>query len=157
MHPDTRLDRLRQRTANVRYRPRVVCLVALDRLIVAGDGMAALVAIAGGSYDAVAASDTSQEWTWEQLAVHAPEVILVMPRGLGLEQIRAALPELTRHPVWASLPAVQNRRVYAVDGNLYCDPAAPCRAEDAELLAALIQPGRCASLLPPDSSFRIEM
>jgi len=46
---------------------------------------------------------------------------------------------------------VRNGRAYAVDGNAYLNRPGPRLIDSAELLAGLIQPGHCASLLPPNS------
>jgi iron complex transport system substrate-binding protein len=54
------------------------------------------------------------------------------------------------------LPAVRNRRAYAIDGNSYVNRPGPRIAESAELLAGLIQPGFFAALIPPQSYMRID-
>ena len=74
-----------------------------------------------------------------------------MPCGFKLEQTRRELPQLTARPEWQALPAVRNGRVYSVDGNAYLNRPGPRIVDSAELLAGLIQPGHCASLIPPGS------
>lgn len=146
-----RVDSVRKRTAAARYRPRVACIEWIEPLMLAGNWIPEIVTLGGGSYDAVAPGTHSPTWDWAQLAAYAPEVVLVMPCGFGLEQTRAELATLTEHPHWRELPAVRNGRAYAVDGNAYLNRPGPRLIDSAELLAGLIQPGHCASLLPPNS------
>ena len=54
------------------------------------------------------------------------------------------------------LPAVRNRRAYAVDGNAYLNRPGPRIADSAELIAGLVQPGFFATGIPADSYVRIE-
>lgn len=150
-----RLDTIARRIAHARSRPRVACIEWLDPLMVAGNWIPELVALGGGTYDLVAPGAHSPAITWEALAAAAPDVVIVMPCGFGLAQTRRELPALTAHPQWQALPAVQNGRAYAVDGNAYLNRPGPRLIDSAELLAGLIQPGHCASLLPPGSWERI--
>jgi iron complex transport system substrate-binding protein len=150
-----RLARLRSRVAHARSRPRVACIEWLDPLMLAGNWIPELVALAGGTYDLVATGAASAVITWPALIDAAPDVVIVMPCGFALAQTRRELPAIVHRPEWAALPAVQNGRAYAVDGNAYLNRPGPRIVESAELLAGLIQPGHCAGLIPPDSWQRI--
>ncbi|HVM95426.1 MAG TPA: BtuF-related (seleno)protein, partial [Candidatus Acidoferrales bacterium] len=75
--------------------------------------------------------------------------------GFKLEQTQRELSQLTSHPAWGELPAVRNRRVYAVDGNAYLNRPGPRIVESAELLAGLIQPGFYAHKIPEKSYLKI--
>ncbi len=146
-----RLDTIRRKVAHARSRPRVACIEWLEPLMVAGNWIPELVALAGGAYELVAAGAHSPALGWEVLAAAAPDVVIVMPCGFALPQTRRELPALTARPEWQALPAVRNGRAYAVDGNAYLNRPGPRLIDSAELLAGLIQPGHCASLLPPGS------
>ncbi|MEO8605437.1 MAG: cobalamin-binding protein [bacterium] len=152
----TRLERLRARLAPARSRPRVACIEWIEPLMVAGNWVPELVALAGGTYDMVAAGAHSPAIGWEGLVAAAPDVVIVMPCGFALSQTRSELPALTARPEWRALPAVRNGRAYAVDGNAYLNRPGPRLIDSAELLAGLIQPGFCASLLPAGAWERIE-
>ncbi len=151
-----RLGRLRARDPHLHSRPRVACIEWIEPLMVAGNWVPELVELGGGRYDLVAAGAASRVISWDELQASAPDVVVVMPCGFKLPQTRAELPILFSQPQWTRLPAVRNRRVYAVDGNAYLNRPGPRIAESAELLAGLIQPGFFASLLPPDSWERVE-
>jgi iron complex transport system substrate-binding protein len=146
-----RLERIRERLRHARSRPRVACIEWLDPLMVAGNWVPELVELAGGVYEQVGAGEHSPALGWDELVAYAPDVVILMPCGFPLEQTRRELPQVTAQPQWQSLPAVRNRRVYSVDGNAYLNRPGPRIVDSAELLAGLIQPGHCASLLPPGS------
>jgi iron complex transport system substrate-binding protein len=146
-----RLDRIRRKVSHARSRPRVACIEWLEPLMVAGNWVPELVALGGGSYELVGAGAHSPPLSWEALTAYTPDVVIVMPCGFGLAQTRRELPQLTARPEWQALPAVRNRRAYSVDGNAYLNRPGPRIADSAELLAGLIQPGFCASLIPAGS------
>jgi iron complex transport system substrate-binding protein len=62
-----------------------------------------------------------------------------MPCSLSLDQIAAEFPLLAERPGWANLPAVQSRRVYAVDTHLF-SRSGPRLIEGIEVLARLLHP-----------------
>jgi len=151
-----RLDAIRTRSARVHSRPRVACIEWMEPLMAAGNWVPELVTLAGGTYELVAAGAHSPTLSWEDLMHYAPDVIVIMPCGFGLRQTQRELPLLTRRPEWQRLPAVRNRRVYAVDGNAYLNRPGPRIVESAELLAGLIQPGFFAVKIPANSYVRVE-
>lgn len=151
-----RLDAIRTRAALVHSRPRVACIEWMEPLMVAGNWIPELVALGGGTYDMVAPGAHSPTLSWEDLVRYAPDVVIIMPCGFKLPQTQRELPHLIARPEWRQLPAVRNRRVYAVDGNAYLNRPGPRIVESAELLAGLIQPGFFAAKIPPDSYVRVE-
>jgi iron complex transport system substrate-binding protein len=150
-----RFERIRTRAMRARSRPRVACIEWLAPLMVAGNWVPELVELGGGTYRLAQAGELSATVDWSRLQEEAPEVVIVMPCGFKLSQTQRELPDLTRRSEWKGLPAVANRRAYAVDGNSYVNRPGPRIADSAELLAGLIQPGFFASLIPPGSYCRI--
>ena len=146
-----RLERIAARLRHARRRPRVACVEWLDPLMVAGNWVPELVELAGGTYELVAAGAHSRAIGWDELVAYAPDVVILMPCGFPLAQTRRELPRLVARPEWQALPAVRNHRVYSVDGNAYLNRPGPRIVDSAELLAGLIQPGHCASLIPAQS------
>src|SRR5690606_40858620 len=110
-----------------------------------------LVALGGGTAVLAEAGAHSATITWQALADAAPDVAIVMPCGFALAQTRRELPALVARPEWQALPALRNGRAYAADGNAYLNRPGPRLIDSAELLAGLIQPGFCASLIPAGS------
>ncbi len=150
-----RLDVIRTRAQRVRSRPRVACIEWMEPLFAAGNWVPELVELGGGTYGLVPPGAHSPTMSWDDLTAYAPEVIIIMPCGFKLPQTQRELSRLIAHPAWRHLPAVRNRRVYAVDGNAYLNRPGPRIAESAELLAGLIQPGFFAAKIPPDSYVRV--
>ena len=151
-----RLEAIRTRAATVHSRPRVACIEWMEPLMAAGNWVPELVTLGGGTYDMVAAGEHSRTLSWDDLVRSAPDVIVIMPCGFKLPQTHRELSRLTQRPEWQHLPAVRNRRVYAVDGNAYLNRPGPRIVESAELLAGLIQPGFFAAKIPADSFVRVE-
>jgi iron complex transport system substrate-binding protein len=152
-----RLDALRRRAAMVHSRPRVACIEWMEPLMAAGNWVPELVALCGGTYEMVSPDARSSTLSWEDVLRYSPDVIIIMPCGFELPQTQRDLPRLTQRPEWKELPAVRNRRVYAVDGNAYINRPGPRIVESAELLAGLIQPGLFAAKIPPGSYERVEL
>lgn len=150
-----RLDALRTRAAHVHSRPRVACVEWMAPLMVAGNWVPELVELVGGTCDLVAAGAHSPTLGWDDLIAYAPDVVILMPCGFKLEQTQRELARLTGHAAWSRLPAVQNQRVYAVDGNAYFNRPGPRIVDSAELLAGLVQPGLFATRIPRASYLRV--
>ena len=151
-----RLDAIRQRATVVRSRPRVACIEWVEPLMAAGHWIPELVELGGGTYGLARAGETSRVITWSDVVGYAPDVVIIMPRGFKLPHTQRELPRLVQRPEWQRLPAVRNRRVYAIDGNAYLNRPGPRIADSAELLAGLIQPGFFAAKVPAAGWMRVE-
>ncbi|RMH36932.1 MAG: cobalamin-binding protein [Nitrospirae bacterium] len=137
-----RIDVLRQRLARVPERPRVCCLEWVSPLYSAGHWMPELIALAGGESLCAESGKPSERIRWEDVREAAPDVLIVSPCGFDLERSVWQAGVLTRYPGWEALPAVRNRRVYAVDANSYFARPGPRVVDGAELLASLLHPDR---------------
>lgn len=151
-----RLDAIGTRARRSHSRPRVACIEWLEPLMAAGNWVPELIELGGGSYDLVAPGNHSPTLQWDDLVAYAPDVVIIMPCGFKLEQTLRELPLLTQRTEWQRLPAVRNRRVYAVDGNAYLNRPGPRIVESTELVAGLMQPGLFAARIPPQSYVRVE-
>ena len=76
--------------------------------------------------------------TWEELQAADPEILVLAPCGFTLERTMQEIHVLKQHPAWRSLQAVQQGRVYAIDGNSYINRSGPRLVESAEILARVI-------------------
>src|SRR5262249_16734280 len=150
-----RLAAIRTRAARVHNRPRVACIEWMEPLMAAGNWIPELVDLAGGTYEMAVPGAHSPTLSWDELVRYAPDRGIIMPWGFRLLQTERELATLTAHAGWSELPAVRNRRVYAVDGNAYLNRPGPRIVESAELLAGLIQPGLFAAKIPAESYFRV--
>jgi iron complex transport system substrate-binding protein len=104
----------------------------------AGNWTPELVAYAGGENIFGEVGNHTPWVAWEELQAADPDVIVLSPCGYTLERAIQDVPLLQKHPIWSHLQAVQNRRVYAIDGNQYLNRSGPRLVESAELLARVI-------------------
>lgn len=123
-------------------RPRVLTLEWLDPLMVGGNWMPELVAMAGGENLLGVAGEHSPVVEWEEVRGLDPEVIIVVPCGFTLERTRREAREiLPRLPGWDELPAVQAGRVALADGHHYFNRPGPRIVESLENLVQILHGG----------------
>lgn len=135
-----RLGQLQEKSAKLHTnkKPRVAILEWLDPLMAAGNWTPELVTYAGGESLFGEVGIHSPWLTWEELHRANPDVIVLAPCGFSLERTMIDVPLLQQHPLWHSLQAVQNRHVYAIDGNYYLNRSGPRLVESAELLGRVL-------------------
>ncbi len=150
------LTQARQRLAEIqnqigtRSQPRIFCLEWLEPLYAGGHWVPEMVTFAGGTAWNVG-GEPSRRVTWQELVTFAPEVLVILPCGFGIERALAEMSLLTAHPLWSTLPAVQQQRVYVADGNSYFSRPGPRVIEGIAVLAEILHPDVFAGLAPADS------
>lgn len=148
-----RLQSIRTRVAQVRERPKVVCLEWLAPLYAAGHWVPEMVAWAGGVDALGVAGAVSTQVTRDQVVAAGPEVLVLMPCGFTLNR---TLRELERLPVdfsrpgWQTLPAVRTGRVFAVNASAYFSRPGPRLVDGVAMLAALCHPSVFGGAVPPE-------
>jgi iron complex transport system substrate-binding protein len=115
--------------------PRVVALEWLDPPFVGGHWIPEMIALAGGKDVAGPAGAKSPEVEWEALAALEPELVVVMPCGMYVEDSRAQAAE---H--WERIEALGADRVFAVDAASTYSRPGPRLVDGTELLAHLLHP-----------------
>lgn len=136
-----RLGSLREQTRMLARRygqPRVTILEWLDPLMAAGNWTPELIDYAGGQSVFGEVGQHSPWLTWKELHNADPDVIILSPCGFSLERTHQDLPILQRHPAWSQLRAVQQGKIYAVDGNFYLNRSGPRLVDSAEILARIL-------------------
>jgi iron complex transport system substrate-binding protein len=78
--------------------------------------------------------------SWEALRDVDPEMLILMPAGLGLAAARRAWDAAPRPPFWQSIEAVRRGQVFAVDGEAYFSRPGPRVIEGIALLAEIFDP-----------------
>jgi iron complex transport system substrate-binding protein len=151
-----RVERVRQSAAPRVQRPRVLCLEWLDPLFQGGHWVPEMVEIAGGDALLATREEKSTRITWEQVAASQPDIVVVMPCGYHLAETVAQFREMeVGFPAeWRELPAVRERRVYAVDGSAYFSRPGPRVVDGLEILQAIVS-GAGWERLPPESVERL--
>ena len=135
-----RLTRVEEVVAGL-PRPHVGCIEWLDPPFSAGHWVPEMVRLAGGEELFSGPGEPSRRLTWQDVFEAAPEVLVLMPCGFGIERTiheARALPEM---PGWDGLPAVKDGRVWVVDANSYFSRPAPRLVEGVEILARILHPG----------------
>ena len=130
-------------TSSPVQKPRVVIIEWIEPLMVAGNWMPALVAMAGGT-DVLGDDGQPSSWiTWDDLEGADPDIIIVAPCGFRIEDSQRDLHLLSSNPTWRSLRAVRNENVFVVDGNQFFNRPGPRLVESLEILAGIVK--RCAA------------
>jgi iron complex transport system substrate-binding protein len=145
-----RLDAVRTRAAGLQ-RPRVLCMEWLDPPYSAGHWVPEMVELAGGRDELGQAGGYSRPIDWQEIVDYQPEVLVLMPCSLSLEQVASEFPLLIQLPGWTELPAVQSGRVCAGNTHLF-SRSGPRLVDGVEVLARLLHPQVFSELLPDGSA-----
>ncbi len=135
-------------------RPRVVLLEWLQPFYVGGHWVPEMIDRAGGVDVIGRVGAPSFRVSEEEIIAAAPDVLIVAPCGYSKEQSRDEYLSLTFSPEWATIPAVRNGRVYAMDANSYVSRPGPRLVTGMEAMAKAIHPyirvraGAEAAVLP---------
>jgi iron complex transport system substrate-binding protein len=121
--------------------PRVAVLDWLDPVMVAGHWVPEMLDCVGATCGLADPGDRSRPREWATVREYDPEVLIVAPCGFGLDQTRENLTDLSGRAGWAELSAVENDRVYAIDGHHYMNRPGPRLVDSLTALASAIHPG----------------
>jgi iron complex transport system substrate-binding protein len=116
----------------------------LEPLMLSGNWVPEIVALAGGRHELTTAGRHSPYVEWEELLAYDPQAIVVVPCGFDLERTLSCWQVLTALPGWQELSAVRVGRVHAVDGNAYFNRPGVRLVDSLEILAHLLHPDRVA-------------
>jgi iron complex transport system substrate-binding protein len=137
-----------QPTAQSAVHPRVACLEWLDPLYVGGHWVPEMVTIAGGEDVLGRAGHPSFKVSADDIAQSNADVIVVMLCGYSAKRNAQEFSAAKIPPSWQNLPAIRNRRIFAVDANSHFSRPGPRLADGVELLAHLFDPQRFATHSP---------
>jgi iron complex transport system substrate-binding protein len=135
-----RLNRVREKTAEVTNRPRTLMLEWLEPPFAPGHWVPEQVAIAGGDHAFGQAGQRSVTTTAEEIRAYAPEVIVLIPCGYYKEDILRQLPTAHLPEGWNDLPACRNHQVWATDATSYFSRPGPRVVDGVEILARILHP-----------------
>lgn len=131
--------------------PSVLTLEWIDPVFVGGHWVPQMVERAGGHDVLGQAGRPSREVSWDQIVASAPDVVILMPCGFGLERSIEEFRQARLPVEWQQLPAVRNERVYAVDGSSYFNRPGPRLVDGVEILGAIFHPE--ADVTAPTGAF----
>jgi iron complex transport system substrate-binding protein len=150
-----RLDAVAATTADIAVAPRLLALEWLDPPMAAGHWVPEMVRLAGGQDVLGHEGHPSARVEWASIAATAPEVVVIMPCGFGLERTIEEHARTAWPTEWSGLPAVHAGQVYAVDGSAYFNRPGPRIVTGVRILAEILHPGRFPRTTPPDAWRRL--
>ena len=150
-----RIERVREQARLADSRPRVACIEWLEPIYSAGHWMPEMVELAGGVDGLALKGEPSAKVDWEKIVRFAPEVIVLMPCGFEIRRTLRELHLLERLPGWSGLPAVEDGRLFAVNGPAYFNRSGPRLVDGLEILAQMIHPEIFPWRAPSDSAQRL--
>jgi iron complex transport system substrate-binding protein len=136
----SRISAVHEKTRDISYRPRVLCLEWVNPPYCGGHWMKELVHLAGGKDDLANLHRPSYRIPWEKVTQFSPEVMVLTCCGFNLSRCEQERASLLQFPGVRELPAVKTGRVFATDGSSYFSRPGPRIVESLELLAHLIHP-----------------
>ncbi|WP_238544340.1 cobalamin-binding protein [Gloeocapsa sp. PCC 73106] len=128
--------------------PQVLALEWIDPLMVGGNWIPELIELAGGKPLFAQTGQPSRYLNWQEVEDNQPDIIVVMPCGFNLERNLVEIEVLKPNPAWQNLVAVQQNRVFLVDGNAYFNRPGPRLVDSLEILAQIFHPERFNFDLP---------
>jgi iron complex transport system substrate-binding protein len=135
-----RVESVQKRLTNVQNRPRCFLMEWIDPPFCSGHWGPELVELAGGTESFGRKGQDSTRIPWENIMHARPEVIVVACCGYETDRALQDLPILQTYPGYSDLPAVQNGRVYFVNGSAYFSRPGPRVVDSLEILAEIIHP-----------------
>lgn len=134
-----RLEIINRTTAG-EITPNVVTLEWLNPLMTGGNWIPDLIELAGGKPLLAKAGKHSPYIDMEHLLEADPDIIAVAPCGFTMENTLNEFEILTNHSIWQELKAVQNGRVYILDGNRFFNRPGPGVFESARIFGEIFHP-----------------
>lgn len=126
--------------ARGRPHPTVLVIEWVEPLMVAGNWIPELVAMAGGEALLGQAGRHSPFVEWDRMRESDPDVIVVVPCGFPLERTREEAEALRALPGWDELRAVREGRVALADGHHYFNRPGPRIQDSLRILVEILHP-----------------
>ncbi len=137
------VDRLRAHKAPLR---RVMLMEWYDPIYNCGHWIPDQLGLAGGVDMLSCPGGDSVRIEWEKVRKYEPEVLILAPCGYTVTQSLEEIGMMESWEGWNELKAVQEKRVFVLDFDLFTQPSPSTLVDGIELLAALFHPDL---LVPP--------
>ncbi|MCI0771155.1 MAG: cobalamin-binding protein, partial [Chloroflexi bacterium] len=148
--------KVRSRSASAESTPRVACIEWLEPMIVAGHWVPELVEMAGGVDVLAEPGQPSRRITMDDLRNADPDVLVLMPCGMGVQRGLAEVSALDNRGEWEELRSVRDGRVYMADAGAYFSRSGPRLVDALELLGQIVHPEIFDKPLQDDAAVRLE-
>jgi len=137
---ENRLTKVREKSENLKKRPRVFMLEWLEPPFAPGHWTPEQVEIAGGQCLLGKAGEKSQTTTFEKIFGEQPEILVLIPCGYYTKDIVRQLVQTKFPSNWRELAAVKNDNVWAMDASAFFSRPAPRVVDGTEILAKIFHP-----------------
>jgi iron complex transport system substrate-binding protein len=135
-----RISRVKEKTRNVKHRPRVFFMEWLQPPWAAGHWIPQMVDYAGGIENIGTLGQPSRKVEWETIVDYQPEIIVLSPCGFDVKQTLDEIHVLSSYRGWDKIPAFHSSSIYAVNASAYFSRPGPRVVNGLELLAHVIHP-----------------
>jgi iron complex transport system substrate-binding protein len=135
-----RAEAVRERTAQIAYRPRCFLTEWVDPPFCSGHWGPELVEIAGGRDPLGWKHQPSARIEWQDVVDTAPEIIVLALCGYDVDLARRDYELLRGFPGFDSLPAAQSGEIYLVNASTYFARPGPRSVDSLEILAGILHP-----------------
>lgn len=135
-----RLAQIESEAGSTEPRPRAVVLEWLQPFYVGGHWVSEMIHHAGGIDALGEPKKPSHRVSLEEIVSAAPEFLFIAPCGYKAEQARNEYLSLTFPEEWRHIPAVRDRRVFALDANSYVSRPAGRLVTGIEAMAKAMHP-----------------
>jgi iron complex transport system substrate-binding protein len=142
------------RGLKIKSRPRVMCIEWVDPLFTAGHWVPQMVEYAGGVNGSSVAGEQSRRMDVDEVARFDPDIIVMMPCGLGVKRTIEEMKALKGNEKWESLAAVKKGNVYAVESGQYFSKPSPRTVTGLEILARIMHPREAGRIKVPKGSYK---
>lgn len=123
-----------------RSRPKLGFVEWIEPPMSGGHWMPEIISIAGGIAPFGVSGQNSPWVSWDDMAAADPDILLVAPCGYDIATSLPELEGLRSHPVFKTLRAVREGRVFVADGNAFFNRPGPRIVESTEILAEIMHP-----------------
>jgi iron complex transport system substrate-binding protein len=141
---EERINIIQHKLKFISDRPSVACVEWLDPLMIAGNWTPEIVEIAGGTPVLTLAGKHSSYINFEDILKANPDILVLMPCGFSIQRTLQEINLLLDLPGWTDLKAVQNQKIFIVDGNQYFNRSGPRITDSIEIMAEIINPKQFA-------------
>lgn len=137
---EERINIIRHKLKFISERPSVACVEWLSPLMIAGNWTPEIVEIAGGNPVLTIVGKHSSYVNFEEIVKANPDILVIMPCGFSIQRTLQEINLLIDLPGWSDLKAVQNQKIFVVDGNQYFNRSGPRITDSIEIMAEIINP-----------------
>ena len=135
-----RIDVVRRTVAGASDRPTVACVEWMNPVIAAGHWVPEMVETAGGRDILGEPGAPSPRIEFERIEAADPDIVVLMPCGMNVEQATAEFNDLPDRSRWEDLRAFRSNRAFVVDSGALFSRSGPRLVDGLEVLARLVHP-----------------